>query len=380
MMHDAEKSSLLDYADKGVISFKASRIFDFSGDKTHSEYTHENENFGETECFSVKFDRDEFQAEALYTDDDAFSFGIADRRRETVKILAYINDIDLLECDHDMVYKDPQKNFGTLWIVFGKSRDSKYKYSIQHTFKSSGWHMLEISFNTDNIIYEDRCNLDYSEFHYMQIRANVKGGLEMKFAFFDKFSFDNPGYVMPKCPRGGKWLSTCDCESLDGTVLTEWMNSSFDFENKTQGSSSVSITGHKEHVDYRCVWGGLDVPLERENDIFHMDMYIDSLDRVGDDFICRLSQSEGGPGSAVYSFDYRILQKFSNFGGGLKDGWNEVDVPACEMIESIDKNYFSEPFEYRIEHIVCFWAGASADLDYTVKYDNMYIYGKDSAE
>lgn len=375
LTHDNEKMSYEDYAEKGIISCKKERLFDFSGGSVISEYSNKTETFNGESCFSVSFDKDIFQARVLETTDTAFSFGVKDRRRETVKILMYVNDIDLLACDHDMVYDHPQKNFGTLWISFGKSSEERYKYCIQHTFKGSGWHMLEIAFNTDNIIYNDRINLDFSEFHYMSIRGNVKPGLVMKFVNMDKAEYSNDGYTAPKCPRNGRWLSCCDCASLDGAIITEWVGSSFDFENRLQADSVLSITGHKEHVDYRCVWGGLDVPIS-EDDIFHTDMYISDVNAVGRGFAARIAQDENGPGSAMYSFGYDVISKFANGGQGLKNGWNEIDVPVSEMRKSVDENYFTEPFELRIEHIMFFWAGASPEKEYTVKYGGMYLYKK----
>ncbi|MBQ8533957.1 MAG: hypothetical protein IJ462_03910 [Clostridia bacterium] len=381
---DNHKDSLENYVGKGNLKVKKELINGFDninpifkpGTNVTMDYENQKEGDG---CVSINFAGDKL----FETENGDVKFSIKDRRRETIKMWVYINDISLLSCDHDSVYDKEQAGSGTLIFSFAESDRTSNKYRLQHTLEGNGWHLVEISFNTHNNIYEDFIKVDLANIGWMSVTGQGRGALQFKFDGLTKYTYSNDGYTEPECPKNGKWISTCDYDSLDGGILTEWYASSFDLNEKVQGSSSLSLTAHKEHVDFRAVWGGLNVPINRQKDCFHFDIYISDVETIGKVLQARLSHHEsGGEGSAVISFGYDLANscaRAADGSKGFKNGWNSVDIPVFSMDYNIDKNYYKNGIDYRVEHVVFFWEGASEDKEYTVKYDNMYIYEREAS-
>ena len=382
--HDENKSSLEDYSGQGYLKHNTESIFSFDDEtKMYSNYfgmADTSDKMEGSASYSVSFSSAQNQAVAFSTTERAFNLSITDKLTQTVKMWVYVNDVNLIACDHDSVYDTPQANCGTLWIEFAKDSGKTHKYVIQHTFQGSGWHLMEISFNTDNVTYETRQKMDLTDMQWMRVRANVKDGLILKFDGLTKYTYTNEGYTQPECPNNGRWISTCDFDSLDGSIVTEWLASSFETEEKTQGSSSVSITAHKEHVDFRCVWGGLDVPLNQNTDIWHIEIYISDVSAMSDNMEIRLSQSESGDGYAYFEIGYAVMNRLANGGEGFKNGWNTVEVPLMLAKRNIDTEYYGSGMSFRLEHLVIFWEGASEDTEYTLKYDNIYVYSREDSD
>lgn len=371
---DNHKESLQSYADS-KLKYKTKELYNFDSmdgiwSSNNGRIDTEDKKEG-TGSLSVNFGTGSFTAFEMRN--GAIDFGISNNLKETVKFWVYINNIDLLKCDHDDVYDTPQYGSGTIYVSFAKDDTTRDKYSLQHTLEGNGWHLVEISFATRNISYESWQNLDISKLGWMKVTVSAMSGLVMKFDGLEKYTYSNDGYTKPEAPNNGRWLSTCDYESLDGNILSEWYASSFDKSEKVQGSSSLSLTGKKQHVDYRAVWGGLDVQVNKGKDVLHFDIYISDLDAIGKVLQARLSHNESGTTTAVYSFDYNTANAFANGSEGFKQGWNSVDIPLLRMTSSISDS-FGPDFKFVIEHIVFFWEGAYTDKEYTVKYDNMYVY------
>lgn len=374
--HDHHKASLADYVGKGALSLKSQELTLFDDPSLASSVgsmrftPHTKDEIG---GISVSFDEEHTRLENLLTY-QGLDFSITEPKHESVKLWVYINDIDLIMCDHDLVHQNPQKGHATFWIQFAKSPDDPNRYNLQHTFEGSGWHLMEISFNTHNLCYPDWLKFDISEIHSMRILGFAKPGLELKFASLDKFTYENNGYITPDCPKNGRWISTCDADSVDGTVLTEWYASSFDFENKTQGASSLSITGVRGHEDYRCVWGGLKIPLTTD-DILHFDMFVSNIDLVNPrSSIVRLSQLDSGTGSANYNFCFADFDRITLSREPLKTGWNSIDIPIKNMKKGYDKNYYTSEPDIELHHMVSYLNGTSETDEFILKYDNIYVY------
>lgn len=382
--NDTHKDSLVNYASKGGLSYTTQQLLSFDDTSIVYEGTLSTDTVNKKEgsaSLTKSFGKDSSSWETVFeTKRNTINFGINNRMKETVKMWVYVNDIDLLYCDHDGVYDTPQKGSGTLIIDFAKDGGTQRKYSIQHTIEGSGWHLIEISFNTNNNLYSQWSKMDLTSLKYMKVSAHAYKGLVLNFDDLTKYTYNNDGYTEPECPNGGRWLSTCDYNSLDGSVLTEWYASSFDLKDKTQGSSSVSLTGRKEHVDYRCVWGGLDEPVDRNKDILHFDMYISDLKLVGTDFQARIAQSESGEGRACYSWGYDLTNRNANNGDGLVNGWNSIDIPLANTTSNVDTKYYASKggLDFKADKLTFFWTGTSSDKWYTVKYDNIYVYTKTS--
>ncbi|MBO5273394.1 MAG: hypothetical protein J6I45_02140 [Clostridia bacterium] len=313
----------------------------------------------------------------------SFHISVTDLLRQTVKLWVYINDIDLIACDHDFVYKNPQKNSGTLWITFAGEQGG-IGHTLQHTFQGSGWHEMEISFACHNVAYPNLCKIPYGDLTSLNIWCFGYEGLEVRLADMRFCTYDNPGYVKPQAPYGGRWFSTCDWDALDGVILTEWYGSCFDIEDKQQGSSSVRITGHKENVDHRVCIGIDNVPVSYEEDCFCMDMYINDPELLGCDWQIRI---EHNAQAAHYSMNYAIMtaglvdEKLNP--AELKAGWNHFVIPFSSMNVRIGEAYkdvFTKDLVITLLVLFIAGTGESEEENYIIKYDNIYVAKKADIE
>ena len=307
---------------------------------------------------------------------DAFSMSITDKFAQTVKMWVYVNDIDLMGCDHDAVYNTPQVGSGTLYITLHD--DTGHGHTWQHTFYGSGWHEIELSFTCHNVAYQNLDKINYNNLNRLSAWCIGYEGLEVQFDDMRLCTYENPGYVKPEAPHGGRWLSTCDYEALDGPILTEWYGSFFDLDEKTQGSSSVAIAGHKENVDHRVCIGIQDVPVSYEKDTICFDMYISNLSLLGTDWQIRL---EHNAQAAHYSVNYNVLKDCAVDDNGrptsLKSGqWNHIRLPLNRTRVVIGEGYenvFTN--DLVLTQLVFYIAGTgtSEAQNYLIRYDNFYV-------
>lgn len=312
----------------------------------------------------------------LNTPSDSFSIDVTDKFAQTVKLWVYVNDIDLMGCDHDAVYDTPQKGSGTLYITLHDS--TGHGHTWQHTFAGSGWHEIELSFTCHNVAYPSLEKIDYSNLNRISAWCIGYEGLEVRFDDMRLCTYNNPGYKTPEAPNGGRWLSTCDFEALDGPILTEWYGSFFDLDEKTQGSSSVAIAGHKENVDHRVCIGIDNVPVYYEEDTICFDMYISSLNLLGTDWQIRL---EHNAQAAHYSVNYNVLKDCAVDDNGkptmLKSGqWNHIRLPLSKTTVVIGEGYEGQfTNDLVLTQLVFYIAGTGTTeaQNYLIRYDNFYV-------
>lgn len=375
-VNEHDKTSLSMYLDD-KLKVKEEEIFAFDDPAAVSRFAYLAEDRdGYDDCVGFSQDLNTTQWSLFDLPTNTFSFAIDDKFTQTIKLWVYINDIDLLVCDHDAVYDKPQDGSGTLYIAFSDKKGA-VGHAWQHTLAGSGWHEIELSFTCHNVAYPNLEKINYENLTQMSIWCNAKAGLELRFDDMRLCTYKNPGYTQPEAPYGGRWLSTCDYEALDGPILTEWYGNYFDLEEKTQGSSSVAIIGHKENVDHRVCIGIDDVPVSFEEDTVCFDMYISDLSRLGTDWQVRL---EHNAQAAHYSFGYALfsqcavndkMQKTP-----LKKGWNHIQIPLSKTNVNIGAEYkdlFTN--DLTLTQLVFYIAGTgSTDAqNYLIRYDNLYV-------
>ncbi|MBP3388798.1 MAG: hypothetical protein J6K98_02875 [Clostridia bacterium] len=307
---------------------------------------------------------------------NSFEFAINDKFKQTIKMWVYVNDIDLLVCDHDSVYDHPQDGSGTLHIAFQSKGGTAHNW--QHTFYGSGWHEIELSFFCHNVSYDSLDNINYDCFNGLTAWCSAKAGLELRFDEMRLVTYSNPNYKEPEAPYGGRWISTLDYDALDGANLTEWYGSYFDLEDKTQGSSSLAITGHKENVDHRVCIGVKDVPVNYLEDTLCFDLYLSDLKLVGTHWEMRY---EHNAQAAHYAADFSAIRTKAYDENGkrtsLKAGWNHIRIPLKSTKANIGEAY-TEKFADKnlvLTQMVFYvqGTGESDKENYVIKYDNMYV-------
>ncbi len=389
--HDNNKESRQSYAGQGNLSYTEETVFsfDFIQDfyftwKGTIDTVDNKEGIGALAVdLSTENPPASFKPNCFETKDGTFKTTITDITKQTFKFWVYINDIDRIACDHDSVHDTPQKDSATLYISLATSSKKDNELFVNHTLEGSGWHLVEFDLNV---------SWDYSKYYgetidigYMKVYVEALPGLEMKFDDLKKVTYKNDGYTAPALEDNGRWLSTCDFDAFDGSIVSEWYGSSFDTSEKTQGSSSLQMKGRKIHEDYRVVWSGMNVPYDKSKDVLHFDLYIEDMATLGDHFEQRMCLHDTVKRCDCENwlyYTYAHLQSYSNGRKGLKNGWNSIDIPLKVMtgkLEAADDCKATD-HDWKIVSNLMFWLGASADKYYVIKYDNMYLYEGDLTE
>ncbi len=312
----------------------------------------------------------------INTPTDSFSLRITDKFTQTVKMWVYVNDDTLMACDHDAVYGTPQVGSQTLYITLSEKQNG-VGHTWQHTFYGSGWHEIELSFTCHNISYPNLNQINYENLTSLKIWCSAKAGLEVYFDSMRLCQYDNPNYQKPVAPYGGRWLTTCDYDALDGPILTEWYGSYYDLDEKLQGSSSLAITGHNENVDHRVCIGIDDVEVVYDEDTICFDMYISDLNLLGTNWQIRL---EHNAQAAHYSADYSMIASSvvddNMKSTHLKNGWNHIQLPLNKTRVVIGEQYTDQfTNDLTLTQLVFFIVGTgkTEEQNYLIRYDNMYV-------
>ncbi|MBQ7338159.1 MAG: hypothetical protein IJW40_06865 [Clostridia bacterium] len=328
------------------------------------------------EGIGFKTDRDNTHWTLISTPTDSFSLEIYDKFTQTIKMWVYVNDTDLMACDHDAVYNTPQVGSQTLYITLSEKQGG-VGHTWQHTFYGSGWHEIELSFTCHNVAYPNLGKINYENLTSLTAWCNAKAGLEIYFDSMRVCEYRNPNYDEPEAPYNGRWLTTCDYDALDGPILTEWYGSYYDLDEKVQGNASLAITGHKENVDHRVCIGIDDVDVVYDEDTVCFDMYISDLSLLGTDWQIRF---EHNAQAAHYSINYSMIQSSvvdDNMNPtSLKNGWNHIQLPLNKTRVAIGdayKNQFTN--DLTLTQLVFYIAGTgkTEEQNYLIRYDNMYV-------
>lgn len=374
-LNEFDKTSYSDYADENL-TYKESLILGFD-DLDGFPYPGSTKIAGKVdEGIGFSCAKDTPGWRMINTPTDSFSLQITDKFKQTIKMWVYVNDDELMACDHDAVYNTPQYGSQTLYITLSEKQGG-IGHTWQHTFYGSGWHEIELSFTCHNVAYPNLEKINYDNLTSLSIWCNAKAGLEVYFDDMRLCTYDNPKYEQPEAPYGGRWLTTCDYEALDGPILTEWYGSYYDLDEKVQGSSSVAITGHNENVDHRVCIGIDDVDVVYEEDTICFDMYISDLSLLGTDWQIRL---EHNAQAAHYNVNYNMMassavnEKMRST--NLKNGWNHIQLPLNKTRVVIGTEYEGQfTNDLTLTQLVFYIAGTgkTEEQNYLIRYDNMYV-------
>ena len=370
-----DKTSYSYYADENL-TYKEKLIlgFDEADDIPYTDAFKIDGEVDEGIGFACK--KDNAHWTLINTPTDGFSLEITDKFKQTIKMWVYVNDDNLMACDHDAVYDTPQHGSQTLYITLSEKQGG-IGHTWQHTFYGSGWHEIELSFTCHNVAYPNLDKINYDNLTSLNVWCNAKEGLEVYFDDMRLCTYDNPNYKQPKAPHGGRWLTTCDYDALEGPILTEWYGSYYDTEEKLQGNASLAITGHNENVDHRVCIGIDDVEVVYDEDTICFDMYISDLSLLGTDWQIRL---EHNAQAAHYNVNYSMMASSAvneNMRStSLKNGWNHIQLPLNKTRVVIGSGY-EEQFtnDLTLTQLVFYIAGTGKTdaQNYLIRYDNMYV-------
>ena len=382
------KTTLTDYAGQGGLSYTSTRLMSFdngfgisrSSMSAYPTYDQTDKKQGAA-AMSVTSSSDNSSFVALMTTVGAFNINITNTYAQNLKMWVYVNDPDLIACDHDSVHETPQEDSFTLLITLAYNTSSSF-YRVQHTMHGAGWQEIDINFATDNVSENIRQDINWN-LRYMNITCDALSGAQLKFDDLRLITYSTTA-AKPAAPNNGRWISTCDFDQLDGGIISEWYGSSFDTEDKTQGSSSLRQEGYKIHEDYRITLSGMTTKAYYETDVLCFDFYIDDILKLSPSTSFRVGQSEAGTEHAYYSFDFSLFNAFANDMTGMVSGWNSIKIPLKATKLNVDTTFFGEGYtDLIIRKITIHNPGneyTTVDNPYVLKIDNIYLTDKSNID
>lgn len=286
---------------------------------------------------------------------NTFNIDASDKQKSFIRVWVNINDITLLASDKQGEAYEEQ---GTFYIQVGG-------HQWNHTVAGSGWHELELSFVNHNVSPSAISSIDYGNLNTFRIRYQGSPGLEVTFDDL-RFVTYTSDYVPSPPPYNGRRLSNCDANELGGAVLGEWYGATFNFENKMEGTSSLSVKGSGEHNEYRIYIGGFEEPINEVEDALCFWLYISDLAHTGvQGWTIELNQIQD---VQEFQCDLPLINELN---GGLENGWNFVTIPINRMRKQVDAAQFGPSITAQNLRVVA--PGTSADQEYEIAVDQVFI-------
>ena len=291
--------------------------------------------------------------------DQEFTFSVEDRKKTTLVLWLYIDDIDKMVCDHDAGY-GRQTGQGTF---FFRVLDNKGRvYCWNHTIMGSGWHEIELNFNIHNGADE---NFDYHNITSFGLLFSAKEGTVIELDDLRGRVYESD-YVSPAAPHNGRLITTGEYDAFDGCVVQEWYGAEFDTEDKMEGKSSFKCTGNNSNADFRSIVANLDLPMDYENDVLVINAKVDDLTKISSLFI-ELNEVQDVH-EYEKSFSLTELKQYGLTGSGK---WCELRIP----LSAFSKNLQSGKTAVTL-HNFRYVMSASGEKNYVSRIDLVYLTTK----
>ena len=292
-------------------------------------------------------------------DDTAFTFSVKDRKKTTLVLWLYIDDIDRMVSDHDAGY-GRQTGQGTF---FFRAIDEKGgTYCWNHTIMGSGWHEIELNFNIHNGITD---GFDYRNITGFGLLFSGKEGTVIELDDLRVRVYESD-YTAPAAPHNGRLITTGDYDAFDGCVVQEWYGAEFDTEDRMEGKSSFKCTGNNSNADFRSIVANLDLPMDYDSDVLVINAKVDDLTKISSLFI-ELNEVQD-----VHEYEKSFpLAELKKYGLTESGKWCELRIP----LSAFGKNLGLEKDTVTL-HNFRYVMSASGSADYVSRIDLVYLTTK----
>lgn len=262
------KSSLSQYTSQSKLSVREELLWSFDKKDYAGIYTVDTTDSTEgNSCGMVTFDED-LEYYTVFRLKNQIKVDASEIQKVTLKIDVWVNDMSLLECDHEL-QNYPQydySNSGTFyWIMYDKDGKShEVDTTVMDNKGKPGWQTMEVPF----VHHNGELKLqDYSNITSVRILTTTRKGIVIKFDNLRACYYSNTGYkpYSDGFPEGCRIISRCDADALDGALVSEWFGNSFDFTHQKFGGSCLAYECCTAD-DYRVYFGGYNIDVNYNKD------------------------------------------------------------------------------------------------------------------
>ena len=291
--------------------------------------------------------------------DQEFSFSVKDRKKTTLVLWLYIDDIDKMVCDHDAGY-GRQTGQGTFFFRVLDSQGRVYCWN--HTIMGSGWHEIELNFNIHNGADEQ---FDYNNITSFGLLFSGQAGTVIELDDLRVRVYESD-YVAPAAPHHGRLITTGDYDAFDGCVVQEWYGAEFDTGDKMEGKSSFKCTGNNSNADFRSIVANLDLPMDYDSDVLVINAKVDDLTKISSLFI-ELNEVQD-----VHEYEKSFpLSELKQYGLTESGKWCELRIPLSAFSKNLQGGKTTVTL-----HNFRYVMNASGSADYVSRIDLVYLTTK----
>ncbi len=292
----------------------------------------------------------------------AFDAEVTDLQKCTLKLWVYIDNDDMIACDHDDVYGKIQEDQATL---FFRIMDNKGRiHSWNHTLTGDGWHEVELSFNIHNG-YD--VAFDYSHIANFGVLVSADKGTIIEFDDLRLVTYETD-HVPEALPEGDRLITDGEYDAFDGAVIQEWYGASYDLENKKFGQSSLRNEGDSSVNDFRTIISNLNIPMNYQNDTLVFWLRADKLSSIKSFFI-ELNQVQD---SHEYEISFTLAQMYE-YGLSKTEGeWCEIRIPLRDFQKKLSPDKYGEDENITL-YAFRFVTYSVGNKEYAVNLDHVYL-------
>ena len=351
-----------DFTEEQLISFDDLDIPDMQLFESYSiDKDYQREGYGALRFVTTTGERKLTQL--MWGKGIAFDASVEDTKKSTLKLWVYVDNDDMIACDHDAVYGEVQKDQATF---FFRLMDNKGRiHSWNHTLTGDGWHEIELSFNIHNSV---DAAFDYGHIANFGIMVGADEGTIIEFDDLRLVKYESD-YVPEELPDGDRLITDGEYNAFDGAMIQEWYGCSYDLENKKFGNSSLRNQGDSSVNDFRTIVSDLNIPVDYDNDTLVFWLKVEKLSVIRSFFI-ELNQIQDNH-EYEKSFTVADLQQY-----GLTktdNEWCEIRIPVSvfeqNLLEGYDENLTLYAFRF-----VTYSVG---EKEYVINLDHVYLTAND---
>lgn len=298
-----------------------------------------------------------------WADGEQFRLDVTDRKRTTLKLWLFLDTTDGIVCDHDSIYG---AQAGQATFFFRVLDQNGGQYCWNHTLTGDGWHEIELSFNIHNG-FTPTFDMHNITGFYMMFAGHKGTVVELDDLRVVEYKTD---YLPAPAPEGGRLISECEYDALDGVIVQEWYGAAYDTTDKMQGRSSLRCIGDATVNDFRSIIANLSIPITYDEDVLVVWAKIKDISTVKGIFI-ELNQVQD-----VHEYEISIpAEKFAHYGLRENNTWSELRIPLTDMRKNLRVAEFGNGDSILLQNFR-YCIIARADATYESHIDLVYVTKK----
>lgn len=354
-----------DYTEEQLLSFDDLDIPDMQLFENYSiDKDYQREGHGALRFVTTTGDRKLTQL--MWGKGIAFDAAVEDTRKCTLKLWVYVDNDDMIACDHDAVYGQVQKDQATFFFRLMDNRGRIHSWN--HTLTGDGWHEVELSFNIHNSVDSE---FDYNHIANFGIMVGADAGTIIEFDDLRLVTYESD-HVPETLPEGDRLITDGEYDAFDGAMIQEWYGCSYDLENKKFGNSSLRNQGDSSVNDFRTIISDLNIALDYENDTLVFWLKVEKLSVIKDFFI-ELNQVQD---NHEYEASFTVAQLQEYGLSKIDNEWCEIRIPLTAFNKNLSPDKYGENENITL-YAFRFVTYSVSNKEYAINLDRVYISAND---